>query len=607
MARARSPSSDSMQLSSAPASTRKRRHQELDEDSDLACYLCMEPIDREEWKTFSHKGVGFHRACKAAVRCHRRLLTDGMRASSDDAMLRDPAAWRADIRPLIVAPGSGRSAAARRAVKIKVSTERYKDQQRVQDTLVLNRRRFKTYNSFWDKQASEDASEDFDRLIAEQQGAHSTATEPKVAVLDNLRCRSIQGDRQTKVKQELLEGGEVGYDSATLVAPPAPCGRAASSAPTESSRGASATKSCVASERRVRLRRPTPASEAMRPPTTQRDLRPRASSDDGSNSSDSDNDDKTTSAPVPIDQMSPLLFMKLKDEKLEQTRSFLETGSGRKGIAARLRASAAKLKRDDVAQLDEDPTGIIAKVEFCESDLSAALAVMTKCKKEAWSAAFDTAEAAKKALTEARSAAHEQLAAIDFLVEKVVKVEKKQKNHHQHRGRSIASKLHKAGFAQGFAKWISMQLENMTGPPKGIAINPDQFQHDTAALFTTEAGADSTGMKIVTSMKDVVAGCANMGDRIRSQRQHLNDDIAIQGIMARLDFDPDSLKHIKLLEKDALDLEADPGAAPWVITSRGWSWRYGPSAAPCPASVASSKCSRARSSRRSSSRHAQRY
>lgn len=162
-----------------------------DESDGDGCFLCRQSLDGSEQHTL--KGHVFHRACLAAVRCHRRLATPPV---ADAAMDNEPEQWRADVRPLVRSDDrTTRSIAARERVKMKIrQSEEISSNMREESVLILNKRRFKSYVAFWDKLGSSSGSEEFESRRRHQRNKYSTANEHRVAIEDNERHMSAFGE-----------------------------------------------------------------------------------------------------------------------------------------------------------------------------------------------------------------------------------------------------------------------------------------------------------------------------------------------------------------------------------------------------------------------------
>lgn len=178
---------------------------------EILCHLCLKPVSGGgSVKVF--KGLSFHTSlCFAVVRCFRRMLKDQQPklAAADQQMAADPASWRKDVLPLVVQPGAHRTENIRAIVRSRRTTdERFREQSRVCDELVLTRTRFKAYMQFWENMGSPQADARFDRLL-EEQGPDPSGIEC-VRIPDNERRRSITGSsrRQQTVTDEIFDDGE---------------------------------------------------------------------------------------------------------------------------------------------------------------------------------------------------------------------------------------------------------------------------------------------------------------------------------------------------------------------------------------------------------------
>ena len=70
----------------------------------------------------------------------------------------------------------------------------------IDDDLVLNKRRYKNFRKQWDGIDSDVASEDFEELLDQQDMAHCTKEEDRVAVPDNPKIRRVSGTKTSAEK-----------------------------------------------------------------------------------------------------------------------------------------------------------------------------------------------------------------------------------------------------------------------------------------------------------------------------------------------------------------------------------------------------------------------
>ena len=112
-------------------------------------------------------------------------------------MVSDPPRFRANVQPFC---SKTQRASARTALKLKIEQKvDFKETSKVQDKLLLNKQRYKSYRMFWDRCGSVSASEDFDDLMEQQGRRHCTTMEDKVAVEDNAVLRQVRGSREETI------------------------------------------------------------------------------------------------------------------------------------------------------------------------------------------------------------------------------------------------------------------------------------------------------------------------------------------------------------------------------------------------------------------------
>ena len=126
-----------------------------------SCFLCQQPDGR---------------GCYNGVRSkHRALFSSfGKQAVLEDKqkMAAHPAEWRAESSPFWESVGfDGKRQAALDAIRKKRTVEEYSEFENTQGNVKkkwFNKRHFKKFKSFWDDMDSDDASEEFAKLLVEQ-------------------------------------------------------------------------------------------------------------------------------------------------------------------------------------------------------------------------------------------------------------------------------------------------------------------------------------------------------------------------------------------------------------------------------------------------------
>ena len=191
----------------AAAAVRKRGAGRATQRDSAGCFLCSEPILHNQ-NPKKLKGLVFHGVCHAAVRCFRRQAqttggstlakkTDEMMLSGEDEAVEE---WRAGVLPL-VDDGSGRNSGDRARARKKVEEYvEYEDKATIRDIRKLTKIRFKSYKKMWEQQESDDASEEFDKLHAEQEGCYDTQRDERVGVEDDEIDRIQSGTRESTGK-----------------------------------------------------------------------------------------------------------------------------------------------------------------------------------------------------------------------------------------------------------------------------------------------------------------------------------------------------------------------------------------------------------------------
>jgi len=119
---------------------------------DDACHLCLEGIDgTSSGKLKQFKGATFHAACWNGVRAYRRIFHGPALADCDRRMAAEPEEWRAEVAPLVIGEGEDvrqKRQKHRETIRDVPDTVTYDKSERLEDQLILNKRRFKTYKGF---------------------------------------------------------------------------------------------------------------------------------------------------------------------------------------------------------------------------------------------------------------------------------------------------------------------------------------------------------------------------------------------------------------------------------------------------------------------------
>lgn len=169
------------------------------------CHLCVK--DLPAGKPGRVRGLNFCSACINAVRCKRRICAQVSLAAlaSHDAKMtsKDPSTWRAEAMTLVKVDGKRSSSARFEATQSLNEKDDYIEGSKIQDKLLLNKRRFKTWKKQWDGMGSSEASSDFENELLQQESVHSTKKDELVAVDDVMRLRVAEGTRLSVKQQDM--------------------------------------------------------------------------------------------------------------------------------------------------------------------------------------------------------------------------------------------------------------------------------------------------------------------------------------------------------------------------------------------------------------------
>lgn len=122
----------------------------------------------------------------------------------DVEMFTDVKAWRCAVQPLVVGADKERrdSSARARAKQLLRQEAQVHSTQSIDDRLILNKRRYKSYKRMWDQQGSTSASSDFEAELLRQDRAFCNDEEDMIAVTENLRVRNVKGSELRITEQD---------------------------------------------------------------------------------------------------------------------------------------------------------------------------------------------------------------------------------------------------------------------------------------------------------------------------------------------------------------------------------------------------------------------
>ena len=170
------------------------------------CHLCRKPCQASGRSRLA--GVIFHPdECWPAVRCYRRMLSGKQKEEADTEMLENPSAWRSQVLPLKTGSTENpsrsgqRSAAARRHVETLIQSKEIFHREETRDTtLVLNKRRYKSFSKMWDGLSSDEASSEFEKLHHEQRGKGDKGNVKRVYVEGNTELVNSRGEETRDIE-----------------------------------------------------------------------------------------------------------------------------------------------------------------------------------------------------------------------------------------------------------------------------------------------------------------------------------------------------------------------------------------------------------------------
>ena len=616
-----------------------------EDEYEYACWLCEAPLASG---TAALKGKVFHSECMAAVRCYRRLCgSDAGRNHCDNAMVAVPEKWREVVRPLVKGAGGGvRDAAARITAARKIrEMEQYKDTQHIRSKLILNRTRFRAYKRFWDGQGSSSAESEFERRHDFEDGEHDDGFEARIAVTDNERENVVKGDivrtrsvqaplsnqpsasgargsddrggsgagrwghrrdpRPRREDREERRRRERSWPRSDIHEMPSGRRRLAQPAvaddgvatPTyeEVKRGRRKTasgRSASLESRRSAAASAPEGKHASRPSQSPMPAKPRApaheSDSGGEQRSEEERPAKTGTPAKSEKKLTPVEFMQCKTELLKTSGEVYDSGAGPKSVRGRLQQASAKLSDDDVSQLEKLPKDTLDALAAADSKLKDALNELKSCKLTTWKSASALVDAAVKEAMSSREAAEQQLAALNYMVDKHAKTAKAAKNAARYVKVKLMNRLQNGGFARTLAEKLAKRPEINGRPTNSIKINA-ALEHSSPCLYLPDdvnigvplieeqkqVGNDFLAKvcKFIGAMACLETKRANLMEHLRTHKDHT-------GAMTKVEVDLNLGRDIPGFA-DA-GFTDHPGAVPWLVTFKATSQRCGPSAWPLP-------------------------
>ena len=146
--------------------TSSRRPRRASSAAPVQCYLCQNEIAGPVTK---YREKSFDAVCFAALRSRRRLNRGSktLLAADEDLFQNDPAAWRVELMPFTKSQGRAGAVRNKKAMVTTYElTSKVKEDVRLRDRMLLNKRRFKKHMTREESMSSGEASMEWDEQFA---------------------------------------------------------------------------------------------------------------------------------------------------------------------------------------------------------------------------------------------------------------------------------------------------------------------------------------------------------------------------------------------------------------------------------------------------------
>lgn len=594
---------------------------------DDACHLCLEGIDgTSSGKLKQFKGATFHAACWNGVRAYRRIFHGPALADCDRRMAAEPEEWRAEVAPLVIGEGEDvrqKRQKHRETIRDVRDTVTYDKSERLEDQLILNKRRFKTYKGFWDKQASDSASSEFEYLLEEQENMHSTQDVPMVAIDDNPKSRRARG-RKVERPTGSSSGGQSEQQGRDRDRDGLPASRERTRDRRRRDKADPPLRHHGRSRRRddrardaSRLPSPAPSSRASSVRRVAALTPECLEKHNGSLCCDSDDEEvapppsaKKAKSVAPSEAASrsggsgstlnPLSFMREKAKVRDELQKAIDGRKAKSSTWSKVQASAAKLSDAQRRQLDKDPARVIIHIDSAMKTVSSLLDELEGLRSSALQDFIGRAENALEQVQVANNDGEAELQAIQFLLQEKNKEVKAEANSARYIKTRLANRLTSGGYSKVFARTVVNMIDNIQKPKaldeddgkKAKALDEDddkkaegevpaEAKFDPSALMVFSDSGDDIGKALVTAIAEYGGKAADTEVKTKSLLDNMAKKTDWQGAMVRLtmdnhDFPKEFDFHDKLSEEGAA------GTTPWLVACRPFAWRVGPHAWPLP-------------------------
>ena len=539
------------------------------------CHLCSLAISETKPRTLF--GYHFHSQCFLGVRCHRRLCSTGKNQDAlirSDRMMSDkPDEWRDVVMPLVVVDKEeGRDAAARRQVKRKTESS-YTRQEVLEDDLVLNKRRYKSYVKQWDDLSSEAASEAFVNLHGKQDGEYDDSDEEMVRVRDNMRIRQARGrEKRAEVEEDRKRSPKRsrrrGRDDEEEDEPQS--GRKAS-VPNRGERP-SGSSGC----RGVRKDGDAESKSGSRARHSSSRLTSEALKlhDSGGLSSKG-----SACGDEESKRVKSVHFMRDRAKLKDRIEALLATGEGKISNLAKYKSRAAKLPNEKIKEMDKAPKETIAVGESAIAALRSLHAEMENLRASGYDAQKSKVESAIETWDEAEQLCADELEAVNFLL----KLETDQKKKDSSKVRFARNKLQSALIAMGWGKALSKEIAIRAENPNQVKINAKDFNDEELSIWCTGDGyQESAGPNLFKALAALQQNCKPLATRQSELATSIRESPSWKGAGVIVECTTREHDYSQWPQSEKMFEANDEANCPWMTAVRPWAWRWGRQGWPLP-------------------------
>lgn len=559
---------------------------------DDVCHLCEQPLPADDIKLCM--GYDMHNKCKNAVRCHRRLLAknpDALRRA-DEALVHDPESWRGEVLPLIKEDGRRRSSAARRVVRQSVKeTSQVEESGDLEQALVLNKRRFKSYHKFWDGWTSGEASENFDDTLELQGRAYCTEDEDKVKVDDNLVITKFKGKRSANIEREEQVTCDRGRSrsrrrSGVGSDPAAPHNRRLGDHGRQQghqdARGGARGRHSTRSERGCKSA-DSDELEGLGGSNSEGDtgslsslvVGGRRGSGAVGRSSALSSRSSASGAVAARDgnkRVSPVAFMQDKVKLKNDIQKELSTLSGPKSLKSKLVAAKPKLTANDINSLEKTPDDILAVIDGCKADYLRIQSDLETARSATMEGLKTRFADLRQEVLEKMDLASEQFEAVEFVLQEKQRQVKAEKNAHRYQKTKVQNRLVAGGFGKVMAKQVSLMQPKDEIPNTSV----DDLKYEEVHMWDNTCKHAPVVALMKLGSKQVVVEAINQKKDILLKSLAENERWG--GAMTVVDLPSDMIEGFGKIAVSEFARES--GSEAWLCCQRPYQWRYGPNCFP---------------------------